>query len=65
MTAENDWAAPIWTQHSKFREKTDLDFSEGSEAKSPSNVASFSPVLFLIIITINHNIAFFIWSLLL
>ncbi len=64
MTDENDWAAPIWSQHSKFREKTDLDFSEGSEAKSPSNIASFSPVLFLIII-INHNIAFFILSLLL
>ncbi len=36
---------------SPFRKKkTDLKFSEGSKAKSPSNINSFPPFLFLIII---------------
>ncbi len=39
-------------------EKIELQFSEGSKAKSPSNIASFPSIIFLIII-INHNIAFF------
>ncbi len=37
-----------------------FNLSEDSKAKSPSNVAYFPPILFLIItVLLNHNIAIF------
>ncbi len=45
--------------------KTELKFSEDYKAKSPSNIAYFPPIIFLIIINIllNHNIAIFLFDL--
>ncbi len=60
------WATPVWSRQSQ---QSQLKFSEGSKAKSQSNVALFSPLPFLILITILiitiYSSHFFILSLLL
>ncbi len=40
------------SNESQFWQKSSKKNSEGSKAKSPSNVASFPPIIFLMIITI-------------